>query len=303
MGGAGVGSCPAPGAYPAARDLGRPAPRHPSVSSSSVRAPPMARKMLSLLPPLLLAAAGLTGLLLLCIPTRDIQEPPALKVHAPAPSAVWGGAGPGRKVRNPRRARLRRSDYPRPPSALRSRPGKVESRPACSALGRQGRVGPHEFLSRPGLSGGGASGATLSWRQKSRELLRSRSLSWVRPRGCLSALAGAALVPRGALARLRTRRDPGPREPFPPPSGPDSTGAALEGERAGWVGGGVWGAEPAGPKGVGVGWARPGAASRSPFGSLNHLLDLRGWGEVWCVCLGALSPKSPGWEFAGVGAL
>ncbi|XP_019612383.2 ectonucleoside triphosphate diphosphohydrolase 2 [Rhinolophus sinicus] len=39
----------------------------------------MARKMLSLLPPLLLAAAGLTGLLLLCIPTRDIREPPALK--------------------------------------------------------------------------------------------------------------------------------------------------------------------------------------------------------------------------------
>ncbi|KAF6327249.1 ectonucleoside triphosphate diphosphohydrolase 2 [Rhinolophus ferrumequinum] len=39
----------------------------------------MARKVLSLLPPLLLAAAGLTGLLLLCIPTRDIREPPALK--------------------------------------------------------------------------------------------------------------------------------------------------------------------------------------------------------------------------------
>lgn len=189
MGRAGVGSCPALGAYPAARDLGRPAPRHPTLSASSVRAPPMARKILSLLPPLLLAAAGLTGLLLLCIPTRDIREPPALKVHAPAPSAVWGGAGPGREVRNPRRAR------PRPPPALRSRRGKVESRPACSALGRQGRVGPHEFLSRPRLSGGGASGATLSWRQKSRELLRSRSLSWVRPRGCLSALAGAARSP------------------------------------------------------------------------------------------------------------
>ncbi|XP_025216099.1 ectonucleoside triphosphate diphosphohydrolase 2 isoform X2 [Theropithecus gelada] len=39
----------------------------------------MAGKVRSLLPPLLLAAAGLAGLLLLCVPTRDIREPPALK--------------------------------------------------------------------------------------------------------------------------------------------------------------------------------------------------------------------------------
>ncbi|XP_031306849.1 ectonucleoside triphosphate diphosphohydrolase 2 [Camelus dromedarius] len=39
----------------------------------------MARKVLSLLPPLLLAATGLLGLLLLCVPTRDVREPPALK--------------------------------------------------------------------------------------------------------------------------------------------------------------------------------------------------------------------------------
>uniref|UniRef100_A0A8C9DA85 apyrase n=1 Tax=Panthera leo TaxID=9689 RepID=A0A8C9DA85_PANLE len=39
----------------------------------------MAGKVLSLLPPLLLAAAGLAGLLLLCVPTRDIWELPALK--------------------------------------------------------------------------------------------------------------------------------------------------------------------------------------------------------------------------------
>lgn len=249
MGGAGVGSCPAPGAYPAARDLGRPAPRHPSVSASSARAPPMARKMLSLLPPLLLAAAGLTGLLLLCIPTRDIREPPALKVHAPAPSAVWGGAGPGRKVRNPRRARLRQSDYPRPSPALRSRPGKVESRPACSALGRQGRVGPHEFLSRSRLSGGGASGATLSWRQKSRELLRSRSLSWVRPRGCLSALAGAARSPWAHWLSFGPDGIQGPESPSHLPV--VQTVQALPSRENGP--GGVWGAEPAGPKGVGVG--------------------------------------------------
>ncbi|XP_048202338.1 ectonucleoside triphosphate diphosphohydrolase 2 [Perognathus longimembris pacificus] len=39
----------------------------------------MAGKVLSLLPPLLLAAVGLAGLLLLCLPTRDVREPPALK--------------------------------------------------------------------------------------------------------------------------------------------------------------------------------------------------------------------------------
>ncbi|XP_077918189.1 ectonucleoside triphosphate diphosphohydrolase 2 isoform X2 [Halichoerus grypus] len=39
----------------------------------------MAGKVLSLLPPLLLAAAGLAGLLLLYVPTRDVREPPALK--------------------------------------------------------------------------------------------------------------------------------------------------------------------------------------------------------------------------------
>ncbi|KAM6170151.1 ectonucleoside triphosphate diphosphohydrolase 2 [Rhynchocyon petersi] len=39
----------------------------------------MARKVLSLLPLLLLAAAGLVGLLLLCIHTRDVREPPGLK--------------------------------------------------------------------------------------------------------------------------------------------------------------------------------------------------------------------------------
>ncbi|GAB5580288.1 ectonucleoside triphosphate diphosphohydrolase 8 isoform X3 [Prionailurus iriomotensis] len=39
----------------------------------------MAGKVLSLLPPLLLAAAGLAGLLLLCVPTQDVWELPALK--------------------------------------------------------------------------------------------------------------------------------------------------------------------------------------------------------------------------------
>lgn len=39
----------------------------------------MAGKLVSLVPPLLLAAAGLAGLLLLCVPTQDVREPPALK--------------------------------------------------------------------------------------------------------------------------------------------------------------------------------------------------------------------------------
>lgn len=42
----------------------------------------MAGKLVSLVPPLLLAAVGLAGLLLLCVPTQDVREPPALKVHA-----------------------------------------------------------------------------------------------------------------------------------------------------------------------------------------------------------------------------
>ncbi|XP_055456229.1 ectonucleoside triphosphate diphosphohydrolase 2 isoform X1 [Psammomys obesus] len=39
----------------------------------------MAEKLVSLLPPLLLAAVGLAGLLLLCVQTQDVREPPALK--------------------------------------------------------------------------------------------------------------------------------------------------------------------------------------------------------------------------------
>ncbi|XP_072489177.1 ectonucleoside triphosphate diphosphohydrolase 2 isoform X2 [Notamacropus eugenii] len=39
----------------------------------------MAGKVLAVLLPLLLCLAGLTGLLLLCIPTRDVREPPAFK--------------------------------------------------------------------------------------------------------------------------------------------------------------------------------------------------------------------------------
>ncbi|XP_012639961.1 ectonucleoside triphosphate diphosphohydrolase 2 [Microcebus murinus] len=39
----------------------------------------MAGKMLSLLPPLLLAVAGLAGILLLCVHTRDVRDSPSLK--------------------------------------------------------------------------------------------------------------------------------------------------------------------------------------------------------------------------------
>lgn len=54
----------------------------------------MAGKLVSLVPPLLLAAVGLAGLLLLCVPTQDVREPPALKVHtltaALGSSWPWG---------------------------------------------------------------------------------------------------------------------------------------------------------------------------------------------------------------------
>lgn len=98
------GSSPRPGSLP--RGPGTWASRLPAAPPSAPGPsahPPMARKMLSLLPPLLLAAAGLAGLLLLCVPTRDVREPPALKVHARAPRPPAGRgarelgacAGPG----------------------------------------------------------------------------------------------------------------------------------------------------------------------------------------------------------------
>lgn len=95
-------TAPRPGCQPhgSPTSLSLPAPRRRAVHARPACAP-MAGKALSLLPPLLLAAAGLAGLLLLCVPTRDIREPPALKVHARAPGqpgAVRGGsdrAGPG----------------------------------------------------------------------------------------------------------------------------------------------------------------------------------------------------------------
>lgn len=91
---------PAPGplprgpAAPPASASGSPHSPGPRVVLRRTR-PPMAGKVRSLLPPLLLAAAGLAGLLLLCVPTRDVREPPALKVRARAPSARLGSSGPG----------------------------------------------------------------------------------------------------------------------------------------------------------------------------------------------------------------
>uniref|UniRef100_A0A8C2NXN0 apyrase n=1 Tax=Capra hircus TaxID=9925 RepID=A0A8C2NXN0_CAPHI len=73
-------TAPRPGCQPhgSPTSLSLPAPRRRAVHARPACAP-MAGKALSLLPPLLLAAAGLAGLLLLCVPTRDIREPPALK--------------------------------------------------------------------------------------------------------------------------------------------------------------------------------------------------------------------------------
>ncbi|XP_068963641.1 ectonucleoside triphosphate diphosphohydrolase 2 [Petaurus breviceps papuanus] len=52
----------------------------------------MAGKVLVVLLPLLLCLAGLTGLLLLCIPTRDVREPPSFKVPVPGPGLLLSGA-------------------------------------------------------------------------------------------------------------------------------------------------------------------------------------------------------------------
>lgn len=98
----------------------------------------MAGKALSLLPPLLLAAAGLAGLLLLCVPTRDIREPPAL-VHARAPGqpgVVRGGSDragarlrPARASRDSGRSLSRPGGGSGPPAALRPRPRASQRRP------------------------------------------------------------------------------------------------------------------------------------------------------------------------------
>lgn len=92
----GLWAGPAVGGPSCGRGLFRPAPA-PNSGARATRASPlpavrgprcvlprvlMAGKLVSLVPPLLLAAVGLAGLLLLCVPTQDVREPPALKVHA-----------------------------------------------------------------------------------------------------------------------------------------------------------------------------------------------------------------------------
>ncbi|XP_046538895.1 ectonucleoside triphosphate diphosphohydrolase 2 isoform X2 [Equus quagga] len=118
----------------------------------------MARKVLSLLLPSLLAAVGLAGLLLLCVPTRDVWEPPSFKVHAlasrrPAQSAEQPAqAAPARQPWTPTRA------PPPGPAGWSPRPREHRSRPRA-------------LCSPPGPPGGsGASWATRCWRPKSREL-------------------------------------------------------------------------------------------------------------------------------------
>ena len=119
----------------------------------------MARKVLPLLLPLLLAAAGLAGLLLLCVPTRDVREPPALKVHASARAsgAVRGAAG---------RARAGRGGSDRAGLGCarargRQDPARSAPSPAAGILGA-----PNRALG-PGLGrGGGASGGRSISRRK-----------------------------------------------------------------------------------------------------------------------------------------
>ena len=99
----------------------------------------MAGKVLSLLPPFLLAAAGLCGLLLLCVPTRDVREPPALKVPASArgTGGALGQAAPAWLPTTPARALLPTSGVESWLRALRSRPagwhpGPLRSSPSLS---------------------------------------------------------------------------------------------------------------------------------------------------------------------------
>lgn len=83
-----AGSSPAPAPNSGApATQASPLPAVPGPCCVLPRAP-MAGKLLSLLPPLLLAAVGLAGLLLLCVPTQDVREPPSLKVHAPTAPAL-----------------------------------------------------------------------------------------------------------------------------------------------------------------------------------------------------------------------
>lgn len=212
---AGAGLGPAPGAYPAAGTSppGSPPPlrQHlvcPRATDGQERVAAAAA-----------VAAGRGG------PHRP---PAAVCLHPRRPGAahpqgacsgtqrVPGSSGPGPgaggEAPNPRRARLCPSGCPRPPHALRSQLGEVESRPACWAPSRQGGV-PATCVPLPSLSTG-ASGATLGWRQKSRELLRSQSLSRVRPRGCLSALAGPARSPASHWLGFKPDRIQGPGAPL-----------------------------------------------------------------------------------------
>lgn len=128
------GSSPRPQRLPRGPGPGPPGSRRPAVRACPP-APPMAGKLLSLLPPALLAAAGLAGLLLLCVPTRDVREPPTLKVLLGLRARGARRAGPGAAGcarascapwlprPSPRCAPGRRAESP--PDALRSAPGRA----------------------------------------------------------------------------------------------------------------------------------------------------------------------------------
>ena len=212
----------------------------------------MAGKVLSLLPPLLLAAAGLAGLLLLCVPTRDIWELPALKVHARASGAVRGVAGPGWEAwtrAGPGCAPAAAGDpHPRCAALLAGRGGGVPGTPRsrCPSRSLSG-TRPRSCLSAPQMQPQDAPGC--GWTRRPQPCAATQ--------GCIPS--GFSQMGRGGRRSLGT--------PPHPPGGPDSAGSALEGCPVGGQARLVLEA---------LGWARPDLlppGSRSPAGSLDPLLD------------------------------
>lgn len=149
----------------------RPGSPPPPENAPPARAP-LAAKMLSQLPPWLLGAAGLAGLLLLCVPTRDLRELPALKVPRPH--------GPG----TPARAAL--------PSGPRGW-GPGNSPLACRGRGR-------DALSAPQMQPRGAPGCG---RTRGPQVPQGRICSGISQMGCDGAGAWEPPLPPPVALTVR----------------------------------------------------------------------------------------------------
>lgn len=165
-----TGPRPAPGAYPRSRDLGL---RLPDAAPSTPGPPraPMAGKALSLLPPLLLAAAGLAGLprppAAVCPHPRHsgAARPQgarwsALATRRSPGAAGWAGA-PGGEARTEQGQAA--PAWQPGPRALRSRPGGMRSQAPHQRSGSRSRARQRRFR------------GTRCGRPKSRELSARRA--------------------------------------------------------------------------------------------------------------------------------